>query len=319
MSVIQHDKSVSRWDPSIRLEAPLTCRKARQVEVTSDLFHQDVPDEFIARVFATMAAAPRHTFLILTKRPGRMASLLADEAFPGEVAGHLFALAVGDDSRVDDAVLEQASNPWKQWPLPNVWLGVSVESQRWAEVRTPKLLACPATVRFLSIEPLLGPVRLRSWLVQTACDKCTQGVMDATNDHLHGRCRHRCHPRHRIGWVIVGGESGPKARPMHPQWARELRDECQAAGVAFFFKQWGEWAPAGSLYDTTHTRLLGPDGQLHGAPWTGWARERPELEPVRRLGRKRAGRQLDGRTWDEFPAVQTGRPRVGSPGGEWAR
>jgi protein gp37 len=148
------------------------------------------------RVFATMVATPQHTYQVLTKRPGRMASLLGDEEFRAEVAGHLFALAVGSDGRVDDALLGRASNPWEDWPLPNLWLGVSVENQRWAGVRIPKLLQAPAAVRFLSCEPLLGPVDLSQWL---CCPPGWESVAEADGGG-HVRAIH---------WVIVGGESGP--------------------------------------------------------------------------------------------------------------
>lgn len=192
-----------------RLTMPMKVRRPTRwfVNSLSDLFHEDVPDEVIQNVFFTMAVADWHEFLILTKRPARMAArvrALAERAAP-------------NPSPLFDA-----------WPLPNVWLGVSVESQKWADVRIPKLLETPAAVRFLSCEPLLGPVDI--------------GIV-----------------RSPIDWVIVGGESGPSARPMAPEWARSLRDQCQGFGIPFFFKQWGGVRPTSG------------------------------------------GRELDGRTWDEFP------------------
>jgi len=173
-----------------RLGKPLRWRKSRMVFVNSmsDLFHDDVPDEFIGRVWQVMGAASMHTFQVLTKRPGRMASLLNER-----ILTHIPVLP--------------------NWPLPNVWLGTSVEDQKWADIRIPKLLDAPAAVRFLSCEPLLGPVDLRIY------------------------------PGSWVDWVIVGGESGPGARPMHPDWARSLRDQCVAAEVPFFFKQWGGRIP----------------------------------------------------------------------------
>jgi protein gp37 len=214
-----------------RLGAPLRWRGSCRVFVNSmsDLFHPQVPSEFIARVFAVMAATPWHTYQVLTKRPARMRALLTQPAPVSEGVG---------------------------WPLPNVHLGVSAEDQKRAQLRIPVLLRTPAVLRFLSAEPLLGPLVLhRRWLAR---DGSSGG----------------------IGWVIVGGESGPGARPMRPEWARSLRDQCQAAGVAFFFKQWGEWAPTPS-----------PAAE-------------PELAvPMVRVGRKAAGRLLDGRIWEEFPEV----------------
>ena len=187
-----------------RLAKPLGWRAPRRVFVCSmsDLFHEDVPDEFIRRVLFTCRSTAQHTYQVLTKRHERLA-----------------ALADGLD-----------------WP-PNVWVGVSVENQRWADARIPALLTVPVSVRFISAEPLLKPVVLAPYL-------------------------------DRLQWVIVGGESGPKARPMDAAWARSIRDECAQAGVAFFFKQWGGLTP------------------------------------------KSRGRQLDGRTYDQFPERRNGHDRI---------
>ena len=192
-----------------RLAIPLSWKKPRVIFVNSmsDLFHESIPLEYIAEVFAVMAAAHWHTFQVLTKRHVLLAALA---------------------SRLP-------------WP-PNVWMGVSVENERWTE-RIDALRTVPAAVRFLSCEPLLGSL----------------GTLD-----LGG-----------IDWLIAGGESGHGARPMRAEWARELRGQCRAAGVPFFFKQWGE-------HDS--------DG-------------------VRR-GKKAAGRILDGRTWDERPEA----PVIGHAG-----
>lgn len=254
-----------------RLDKPLHWRKPRMVFVDSmsDLFHGDVPDEFIAQVFTVMAMAPEHTFQVLTKRPGRMASLLKPR-----IGGPLDGLPV-TFSDFSDLVGRSAMHHCKetglrpdwpdapdgsgrsylQWPLPNVWLGVSVENQKRAEVRIPKLLETPAAVRFLSCEPVLGPVDFSAWL----------GRMEYERDDGQAAIY-----RPALGWVIVGGESGPGARPMHPTWVRTIRDECQAAGVPFFFKQWGEFYGTGN-----------------------------------RVGKKAAGRRLDGRTWGEMPPLLT--------------
>lgn len=236
-----------------RLDQPLRWRKPRRIFVNaqSDLFHKEVPDDFIARVFAVMALAPQHTFQVLTKRHGRMRSLLRSSDFR---------------SAVEDAIkgmvsAHQPKHVWyAAWPLPNVWLGVSVEDQATADLRIPALLDTPAAVRWISAEPLLGPVRL------CRCDGAAFMVQKhpfIVNEScpLHGAVR--------VDWVVVGGESGPGARPMHPDWARTLRDQCQATGVAFHFKQWGEH---------------GPDG--------------------RRVGRRAAGDLLDGRQHHEWPVSQ---------------
>ena len=206
-----------------RLEAPLRWRKPRRVFVNgmSDLFHDDVPVDFVAQVFAVMARAERHTFQVLTKRPGRMADVLSDRGFWVEV-----------DEYAGDVL------PPRQ-PLPNVWLGTSVEDQAAADERIPHLLRAPAAVRFLSCEPLLGPLSLR-WLSawrrpdgsRTALRHDAKGAFgDEPTSHLDGL--------REIGWVIAGGESGPGARPCDVAWFRSLRDECREADVSFFLKQLG--------------------------------------------------------------------------------
>lgn len=192
-----------------RLEVPIRWRRPRRVFVNSmsDLFHADVPDDFIARTFAVMATAGNHTYQVLTKRHARMRSLLNSPRFREDVAHHWFEL-------YDKYACRRQFVPtWADhWPLPNVWLGVSVEDQHWANLRIPALLNTPAAVRFLSCEPLLGPVGLRDeWMW------ATRGVH----------------------WVIVGGESGHGARPMDAEWATSLRDQCATAGVPFFMKQAG--------------------------------------------------------------------------------
>lgn len=245
---------------------------------------RQVPDDFVARVFATMAATPQHTYQVLTKRPGRMASLLGDEAFRAEVAGHLFALAVGNDGHVDDALLERASNPWEDWPLPNVWLGTSVESQQWADVRVPLLLKAPAAVHFLSMEPLiektdLDPEQLGNpWARANAHsrqhprhilgpveddDGRWRGHMECVDDGLsddpyEGRgCGFDTTKSSGIDWVIIGGESGPGARPLKLQWVRSLVTRCQDAGVAVLVKQLGQRPEMGG---GTALRLDDPKG-----------------------------------------------------------
>ncbi len=189
-----------------RLEQPLSWKQPRMIFVNSmsDLFHEDIDLAYIREVFMVMRKASKHTFQILTKRSERMV---------------------------------EVGRRWN-WP-DNVWMGVSVENQRWTR-RVDDLRRVPAKVRFLSCEPLLGPLHL-----------------DLTD----------------IAWVIVGGESGPRARPMKPEWVRDIRQQCRDAGVAFFFKQWGAHNEAGE-----------------------------------RVGKGRAGRQLDGRVWGAMPLGATSGP-----------
>lgn len=231
-----------------RLDQPLRWHRPRRVFVNSmsDLFHDDVPREFIADVFAVMALAARHTFQLLTKRHGRMRSLLNDPTFPRLVANRVYKRH------------RYAKQP--TWPLPNVWLGVSVEDQHWADVRIPPLLDTPAAVRWVSAEPLLGSVDLRRWLVDPTFNpayrvaRCGQGDRHARHIVEHGPDQPRNCPGtgtgygdlRRLAWLIVGGESGPGARRMSLVWAESLVDQCRAAGVPVFVKQLGAWWAARS-------------------------------------------------------------------------
>ncbi len=268
-----------------RLDQPLRWKRPRRIFVNSmsDLFHGDVPDDYIARVFAVMALAPQHTFQVLTKRHARMRSLVRDGAL---------AEAVWDDLPNDVPPV---------WPLPNVWLGVSVEDQKRADLRIPALLDTPAAVRFLSCEPLLGPVDLdqprcdahdrREVTVVDGREWCGYCAADGFSGELS--FGHWLDPLNGgIDWVIAGGESGRGARPMHPDWARQLRDQCVAAGVPFLFKQWGEHvtedqSPDDIVLPSQRWHLLGNSGP-----------------GFYRVGKKAAGRELDGRTWDEYPQTE---------------
>jgi protein gp37 len=204
-----------------RLEQPLHWRKPRRVFVCSmgDLFHEAVPDEFINRVFLVMALADSHTFMILTKRPDRM---------------HKW---INSQPREDD---ECGINGWSTWPLPNVWLGVSAENQQAADERIPLLLQTPAAVRFVSVEPMLGALDMEQYLYATSPN--TAGPWSYPSGRIvrgGGIGGQMCCqiPARELHWVICGPESGPNARPMPPDWARSLRYQCVAAGVAFFLKQ----------------------------------------------------------------------------------
>ncbi|GAB4534767.1 MAG: phage Gp37/Gp68 family protein [Haliangiales bacterium] len=289
------------------LDQPLRWRRPRRIFVCAhgDLFHEAVPDEWIDRVFAVMALSPRHVFQVLTKRPERAWKYLSDchentDLF--ERIADRGGRIMSDGDGAHDTLLGV------DWPLPNVWLGTSVENQPTADARIPHLLATPAAVRFVSAEPLLGPVALDDLL--------------GAADEGAGEWRFSCLDNDGLGpeddpdfggalidWVIVGGESGPGARPMHPDWARSLRDQCAAAGVPFFFKQWGEWGPptpypvpaqTGALIRHTVTASTNP--KRVGA--TTWCAGRgPEMpsEIMDRTGNRAAGRLLDGRTHDAMP------------------
>lgn len=223
----------------------------------ADVF-EDHPDLIKPRweLIKLIEATPNLDWLLLTKRPENVRRL--------------------------------GSEMWWRHGFPeNVWLGTSVEDQRRADERIPHLLRVPARVRFLSCEPLLGSVDLRKWLPDlnqpfdwVPDGDAPPGIYDALT-----RERYPDPADIELHWVIVGGESGPGARPMHPAWARSLRDQCQAARVAFHFKQWGEFAP----------RIVNP-------PVMSTTRlEFPGKEIVTRFGKKKAGRALDGREWNELP------------------
>jgi protein gp37 len=209
--------------PQTLLE-PLGWRRPRRIFVCSmaDLFHARVPDAFIARVFAVMAATPQHTYQVLTKRPGRMARLLDTDAFPQAVLDRT-AAAHGTANLT--------------WPLPNVWLGTSVEDQQRANQRIPNLLAAPAVIRLLSCEPLLGPVDLGLAICRQTAPAYGRGLNQATV-HVAGCCQRALRDA-ELHWIIAGGESGPGHRRVDPAWVRSLRDQALAGKVAFFFKQWG--------------------------------------------------------------------------------
>ena len=243
-----------------RLVEPLRWRKPRRVFVCSmgDLFHEAVPWEAINKVW-TVAHVCAHKFLFLTKRPARMLEFFRDQH-------HSWAAMTGPDV-----------------PPSNCWLGVSVEDQASADERIPLLLQTPAAIRFVSVEPMLGPVNIKGYL----------------DGSIRWSIRTNAT---RLDWVIGGGETGLGARPMHIDWVRSLRDQCAAAHVPFFFKQWGEWQPVHGTGRTTGDE----EEEVRPFRWLavgGTARDSgcPPDALMLRVGRKRAGRELDGRTWDEFP------------------
>ncbi|WP_321904446.1 phage Gp37/Gp68 family protein [Paraburkholderia tropica] len=227
----------------------------------ADVFDTDVDPAWRRDLFDLIELTPNLIWLLLTKRIGN---------------------AFREISRA-------RSHDWLMG-RDNVWLGATVVNQAEAERDIPKLLQVPARVRFLSMEPLLGPVQLDRLQISDERElDVLRGEASSTAQHVAVR---PSKTGTRVDWVIVGGESGPGARPMHPAWARHLRDQCAAAGTPFLFKQWGEWLPE-------------PDAQEYLAPLTPtstlhvWPRGRPNYS--NRVGKKSAGRELDGRTHDGFP------------------
>ena len=294
------------WTGAVRLheaalDQPLRWRRPRRIFVNSmsDLFHEDLPDAAIDRMFAVMALCPQHIFQVLTKRADRMRVYLTfSRDVPQEWRWRV--CQVIDDMiplRTPASIAAKEAVAYKP-PLPNVWLGISIEDQARADERIPHLLATPAAVRFVSCEPLLRPVDLRNIRPKDRYEL----------DALTGYDFDQGLVGERLDWVIVGGESGPGARPMHPDWARSLRDQCQAAGVPFFFKQWGEWAPIPPREDIPGRPqmiragdcFIAPSGDHDTVDIDLSSRLEPET-PMRRVGKARAGRLLDGREWNEFP------------------
>lgn len=260
---------------------PIRWRKPRRILVNSmsDLFHAAVPDPWLADIFAVMAFARQHTFQVLTKRHARLRSLLNDEEWISQVFDRATDLGANVGKGMPRA-------QWI-WPLPNVWLGVSAEDQKSAERRLDALVDTPAAVRWVSAEPLLNQLDIGPWLGS-------------------------------LSWVVAGGESGSQARPMNSRWARLLRDQCSAAGVPFLFRQWGEWAPAAWKGEggATHAftggfyREAGLDVEgFMALGHSPTSLERDDRTPhgaqgMRRVGKKAAGRLLDGVLHDGYPEVR---------------
>lgn len=286
------------WTGEVRLNRqwlyqPFDWKKPRRIFVCAhgDLFAENVPDDWILDVFTVMAAADHHTYQVLTKRADRMREFLSRRDLLDDIYANWYTFT-GKPAEV------------YSWPLHNVWCGVSAEDQKRADERVLDLLATPAKLRFVSAEPLLGRIDF---------GKIIRAATFAGKLHPDGKT---C----PIGWMIVGGESGPGARPMHPDWVRQIRDDFTAAGVPFFFKQWGEYLPVG--------QSLPGCGKVHGATAVKPGRMKlhyggtPQQAPKRayaergvefastadgrltfRVGKKAAGRLLDGIEHSEFPKV----------------
>jgi protein gp37 len=294
--------------PDSALLAPLKRKKPTTYFVNSmgDLFHEDCPDEWIDKVFAVMALSPQHTFQVLTKRAERMRDYFK---------GMAWGFRVMEAKKAFDPMHRPGRGGMLQTTngvLPNVWLGVSTERQQEADERIPLLLQTPAAVRFISAEPLLGPIDLM--MLGKGGPKVTDALQGCVGQSIGDGEYEGAQPGAKLDWVIVGGESGKDARPMHPDWARSLRDQCAAAGVAFFLKQWGEYLPwsqfngAAIEDDPEQTRFS--TFEWDGERWDHI--DRPmwcdsadgnidDAQCVGRVGKKAAGRHLDGVLHDAMP------------------
>lgn len=327
-----------KWTGKIKLipdalEKPLHWRKPRRIFVQSmgDLFHEKVPDAFLDTVFAVMCLAQWHTFMVLTKRPERMAEYLQALTFE-RVRVHMNAnwpgnwATMANKNRSEEYKWAHLTGP----PFHNVHLYTSIEDQATADERIPWLLKTPAAVRGVSLEPMIGLVDLDGYLPgDRSCLACDYVGNNSGKEERCGRCGEdfppptehdepscgcgsddyvsscpRCGAFDEFGpygseglWdtpavldhVIVGGESGRGARPMNPKWVQDVRDQCVDAGVRFFFKQWGEFCHSEQMTEQTWSDV-DAGVNLAGIPAETY-----------RVGKRAAGRVLDGRTWDEMP------------------
>ena len=279
-----------RWTGQVRLEEhrldqPLRWKSPRKIFVnsTSDLFHEKVEESWLDRIFAVMAICPQHVFQVLTKRPERMRDYLIfrrqERIERVERAAREIAEGMGRDA---DAAGEQARICASD-DMPNLWIGVSAEDQQTANERLLLLIQTPGAVRFVSAEPLLGAITLKPMWEAFGAEA---GLFD---------------------WVIVGGESGPGARPMHPEWVRQLRRECAEMGVPLFFKQWGSWAPKRMMnLKTTGLRgwgVVSLSGEFfEGAtPWNGRDDDGSGEATMVRMSPRKAGNRLDGDVLEAWP------------------
>jgi len=296
------------------LDLPLRTRKPTVFAIWNDLFHEGVSLRFIAKAYAVMIMAKQHTFLVFTKRENQMA-VAHEQLFYTEPGTEMLCDAL-DDLGKDDPTEWDDDNP-------HIWHGSTVENQEQADKRIPHLLQVPGN-RFLSIEPMLGPVDLR--LDRWVCVNCGDWTHDEflTDEH-HCDCDVYEEERikNQINAVLLGGESGKNARPMHPDWARSVRDQCATAGVPFFFKQWGEWGLAGhsgglcddkfppgelvsgTIVSSTNPRAVGTI-HYHAVPV---AAKKGVFTPTRclsRVGKKKSGRMLDGQLHNDLPWLRKG-------------
>lgn len=229
----EHGKWTGNFNVDLTPFASLP-KKSKRIFIGSmcDIFHENASYNWFLWIVHRMSQYPQHTFILLTKRPQRMNKFIS--------------------------LTRETDTDCGLWPLPNLWIGVTVCNQAEADEKIPVLRVIPAAKRLVSVEPMIGPVEIGKYLYDTQY----------------------------IDWVICGGETGPGARPMHPDWVRSLRDQCQQARVPFFFKSWGEWS-ADYTYDDA-IRTLG--AYVADTPFA-------------RIGKKRAGRLLDGVEHNEFPEV----------------
>lgn len=308
------------WTGDVRLNKqelhkPAAWTKPRMIFVCAhgDLFAEQVPDDWILDVLTVIASNPHHHFQVLTKRATRMCDFMNRPDLLEDIYANWYGFS------------GKAREVWS-WPLHNLWLGVSVEDQLRAKHRIPTLLDTPAAIRWVSAEPLLSALDL------TNINGSSHGSADWAHNVLTGSfwrpgvAKPFTDPSdRRLHWVVAGGESGPGARPMHPDWARSLRDQCASAGVPFLFKQWGSWMPVPWKLDrdpnesdksyiarsmtACSQHAVSLSGRLAELSHQPWSVERASQEPethhaVKRVNKATAGRHLDGVEHNAFPEVR---------------
>jgi len=240
------------WNGQIRLrhdnlDLPIRTKKPQAWLILNDLFHEDVPEEFIAATYGVASVCPDHTFLILTKRADRMVRWYQKHTNYSNWCINEACLAL-PDIRTFGIRLKQD----RTWPLPNVWLGCTVVNQQEADEKISLLLQIQAAVRWVSLEPLLDPIDLSKWFWDFNEDYQPPRFLDEGETY---RVKPNI-PSHKISWVVAGGETGPGARPMNPEWAVSVKDQCVSAGTPFFFKGYGKYRGEYPGYYVSSGRLL---------------------------------------------------------------
>jgi protein gp37 len=308
-------KPIIRAVPDV-LDKPLRTKRPTAYFVGSmtDLFHENADRNWTAAIFGVMAACPQHIFMLLTKRPDVAhgwfkwvdkrekdgLSVFPDDTPAWRIRQLFNSCLSRNGGSVGKAPIHDGP-----WPLPNVWIGTTCEDQQRAEERIPWLIEIPAVVRYISYEPALGPVDFtRLTMVKPEPPHGPGAYLNALTGHVEG-------PDDmldtKVNWIIAGGESGTRARPSHPEWFRSVRDQCTAAEVPFFMKQWGEWLPVAAPHVKTPDdcrMLIWPDGTTKPATWAEAMETCGPVWAVERVGKKRAGRHLDGVEWSQFPEAR---------------
>jgi protein gp37 len=283
---LQSAQKVEPFINQAEIDRLLSLRRPRKVFAfdMTDAFAPFIPEDMLFHCLAVFALQRHITFQVLTKRASLMKEIMNDSKTPEHIEEH-----------VEQICAERGWCPPEfEWPLPNLWLGGSVSDQKTTDEIVPEVIQTNAAVRFVSAEPLLGQIRLDS-IQPEDYDLDINAFWPFDSDNMG-----------KIDWVIVGGESGPSARPMHPDWARSLRDQCQTAIVPFFFKQWGKWLPDDQIdrinpahypgFAKAYFGGLGVDGGWAPGTWTttlGMC--------MYRMGKKKAGRLLDSCEHNDFP------------------